>query len=185
MARLTNIARFTPRSQKSEMVSSVCLTSLIQYNSSGSRILLRTYTRFSFVKSIAALIPNSPSLAESASFVIGLRLRSTSPVPGAATTIASFTGHITPTTLLRRQIIIFALPLSLAPSISRNSDPGSHTRKKALLAPPHYDSRLAFLSPKDFSFFFPRRLASNCASTHARRSQQLILFLFFFAHMYS
>ena len=125
MARLTNIARFTPRSQKSEMVSSVCLTSLIQYNSSGSRILLRTYTRFSFVKSIAALIPNSPSLAESASFVIGLRLRSTSPVPGAATTIASFTGHITPTTLLRRQIIIFALPLSLAPSISRNSDPGS------------------------------------------------------------
>ena len=100
MARLTNIARFTPTSQKSEMVSSVCLTSLIQYNSSGSRILLRTYTRFSFVKSIAALIPNSPSLAESASFVIGLRLRSTSPVPGAATTIASFTGHITPTTLL-------------------------------------------------------------------------------------
>ena len=61
---------------------------------------------------------------------------------------------------------------SLPPS--RNSDAGSHSR---LFPPPTYcGSSLAFLSREDFSSFFPRRLASNCAYPHARRSQQLILF---------
>ena len=70
--------------------------------------------------------------------------------------------------------IVFALLFSL-PS-SRNSDPGSHSR---LFSPPtHYGSCLAFLSREDFSSFFPRRLASNWLLTHARRSQQLILFSF-------
>ena len=54
---------------------------------------------------------------------------------------------------------IFALLFSLPPS--RNSDPGSHGR---LFSPPtHGGSCLAFLSREDFSSFFPRRLASNCA----------------------
>ena len=57
--------------------------------------------------------------------------------------------------------IIFALLFSLPPINSRNSDPGSHSR---LFSPPtHYGSCLAFLSRENFSSFFPRRLASNCA----------------------
>ena len=69
--------------------------------------------------------------------------------------------------------IIFALQFSLPPS--RNSDPGSHRR---LFSPPtHYGSCLAFLSRENFSSFFPRWLASNCAY-HARRSQRLILFIY-------
>ena len=57
--------------------------------------------------------------------------------------------------------MIFAL-LFLFPSYcSRNSDPGSHSR--LFSTPPHYGSCLAFLSREDFSSFFPRRLASNCA----------------------
>ena len=55
--------------------------------------------------------------------------------------------------------IIFALLFSL-PS-SRNSDPGSHGR--LFSPPPHYGMRHAFLSRQDFSSFFTRRLASNCA----------------------
>ena len=55
--------------------------------------------------------------------------------------------------------IIFALLFSLPPS--RNSDPGSHSM---LFSPPtHYGSCLVFLSREDFSSFFPRGLASNCA----------------------
>ena len=58
-------------------------------------------------------------------------------------------------------LIIFALVFSLPPINSRNSDPGSHSR---LFSPPtQYGSCLAFLSRQDFSSFFPRRLASNCA----------------------
>ena len=54
---------------------------------------------------------------------------------------------------------IFALLFSLPPS--RNSDPESNSR---LFSPPtHYGSCLAFFSREDFSSFFPRRLASNCA----------------------
>ena len=49
--------------------------------------------------------------------------------------------------------------LSLPPG--RNSAPGSHSR--LFLPPTHYGSCLAFLSREDFSSFFPRRLASNCA----------------------
>ena len=55
--------------------------------------------------------------------------------------------------------VIFALLFSLHPS--RNSDPGSNSK---LFSPPtHYGSCLAFLSREDFSSFFPRRLASDCA----------------------
>ena len=61
---------------------------------------------------------------------------------------------------------------------SRNSDPGSHSR---LFSPPtpQYGSRLAFLSREDFSSSLvdSRRIVL----THARRSQQLILFSFFFS----
>ena len=53
--------------------------------------------------------------------------------------------------------IVFALLFSLPPS--RNSDPGSHSI--LFSPPPHYGSCLAFLSREDFSFFFPRRLASH------------------------
>ena len=56
-------------------------------------------------------------------------------------------------------VIMFALIFSLPPS--RNSHLGSHNR---LFSPaPHCGSCLAFLSREDFSSFFPRRLASNCA----------------------
>ena len=55
--------------------------------------------------------------------------------------------------------IIFALLLPLPPS--RNSDPGSHNR---LVSPPPTTIRaLHSLLREDFSCFFPRRLASNCA----------------------
>ena len=58
--------------------------------------------------------------------------------------------------------IIFAL--LFFPPPSRNSDPGSRSR---LFSPaPHYGSCLAFLSREDFSSFFQRRLASNCACLH-------------------
>ena len=54
---------------------------------------------------------------------------------------------------------VFALLFSLP--LSRNSGPGSYS---GLFPPPtHYGSCLAFLSREDFSFFFPRRLASDCA----------------------
>ena len=70
--------------------------------------------------------------------------------------------------------IILALRLFLPSSC--NSDPGSHSR---LFSPPtHYGSCLAFLSREDFCSFFlvdSRRIVL----THARRSQQLILFLIF------
>ena len=68
---------------------------------------------------------------------------------------------------------------SLPPS--RNSDPGSHSR---LFPPPtHYGSCLAFLSREDFSSSLvdSRRIVL----THARRSQQLILFSFFFLQINS
>ena len=57
--------------------------------------------------------------------------------------------------------MIFVLLLSLPPINSRNSDLGSHSR---------------LLSRDDFSPFFPRRLASNCAYPRYIGSQQLILF---------
>ena len=69
---------------------------------------------------------------------------------------------------------IFALSFSLPPC--RNSDPGSHSR---LFSPPtHYGSCLAFFSREDFS----SSLVDSCriVLTHARRSQQFILFLFLF-----
>ena len=65
----------------------------------------------------------------------------------------------------------FTLVFSLPPS--GYSDPGSHSR--LFSPPPQYGSCLAFLSPEDFSSIFPRRPASNCAFTHARRSQQLLI----------
>ena len=58
--------------------------------------------------------------------------------------------------VLSNLCIIFALLVFLPP---RNSDPGSYGR--ALLAPPHYGSCLAFLSQRTFSPFFPHRLSSN------------------------
>ena len=76
--------------------------------------------------------------------------------------------------------IILALRLFLPSSC--NSDPGSHSR---LFSPPtHYGSCLAFLSREDFCSFFlvdSRRIVL----THARRSQQLILFYFVFANQNS
>ena len=57
----------------------------------------------------------------------------------------------------------FCIPSSPFYSLhpSRNSDPGSHSR---LFSPPtQNDSCLALLSREDFSSFFPRRLASDCA----------------------
>ena len=44
--------------------------------------------------------------------------------------------------------------------------------------PPLYDTRLPFYREKGTtnSTFFPRRLASNCAYTHARRYPQSIWF---------
>ena len=63
---------------------------------------------------------------------------------------------------------------SLPPS--RNSDPGSHSR---LFSPPtHYGSCLGFLSRGDFSSFLVD--SRRFVLTHARRSQQLILFSSFF-----
>ena len=44
---------------------------------------------------------------------------------------------------------------------------------------------LHLLLREDFSSFFPRRIASNCAFTHARRFQQLMHFVFvFFANKF-
>ena len=73
--------------------------------------------------------------------------------------------------------IILALLFSLPPG--RNSDPGSHGR---LLSPPtHYWSCLAFLSREDFSSALSSLVDSRwILLTHARRSQQLILFFFLF-----
>ena len=67
--------------------------------------------------------------------------------------------------------------LALPPS--NNSDPGSHSGPSSP-SPLRYVS--SFLSREEFSIFFPRRLASNCAFVPhaARRSQQLIRFFFFF-----
>ena len=68
--------------------------------------------------------------------------------------------------------IIFALLFSLPPS--RNSDQGSHSR--LFPPPPYYGSCLAILSRGDFSSSLvdSRRIVL----THARRSQQLVLFFF-------
>ena len=77
--------------------------------------------------------------------------------------------------------IVFALLFSLPPS--RNSDPGSHNR---LFSPhTHYGPCLAFLSREDFSSFSLVD-SRGIALAHARRSQQLILFLqsFFFANIF-
>ena len=68
--------------------------------------------------------------------------------------------------------LLFSPFYSLPPS--RNSDPGSHGR--LFSPPPHYGSCLALLSREDFSSSLvdSRRIVL----THARRSQQLILFSF-------
>ena len=72
--------------------------------------------------------------------------------------------------------IIFALLFYLPATNSRNSDPGSHSR---LFSPPtHYGSCLVFFfSREDFSssLIDSRRIVL----THARRSQQFILFFYF------
>ena len=62
----------------------------------------------------------------------------------------------------------------------RNSDPGSHSR--LFFPPTHYGSCLAFLSREYFSSSLVdlRRIVL----THARRSQQLALFFFFFLQIY-
>ena len=62
------------------------------------------------------------------------------------------------TVFFRSKLLFSLFGFSRPPS--RNSDPGSHSR---LFPPPHYGSCLAFLSGEDFSSFFPRRPASNCA----------------------
>ena len=69
--------------------------------------------------------------------------------------------------------IMFTLLFSLLPS--RNAEPGSHSR--LFFPPTHYGSCLARLSREDciFSLVDSRRIVL----THARRSQQLILFFFF------
>ena len=69
--------------------------------------------------------------------------------------------------------IIFALLFSL-PS-SRNSDPGSHSR--LFSTPTHYGSFLAFFFREKIS---TPSLVDSCriVLTHARRSQQVIIFFF-------
>ena len=77
--------------------------------------------------------------------------------------------------------IIFALLLSLPPS--RNSDPGSHSR---LFSPP-YPLRFVpcnFIGRR-FQLFLPSSTRVELCFTHARRSQQLILFSFFFLQINS
>ena len=75
--------------------------------------------------------------------------------------------------------IFFVLLFSLPPSC--NSDPGSHSR---LFPPPtHYGSCLSFLSRVDFSSFFPRRLASNCA--YPRQALSAVDPFFIFASKYN
>ena len=74
--------------------------------------------------------------------------------------------------------IYYLRPSTLSPYAyySRNSDPGSHSR---LFSPPtHYGSCLGFLSRGDFSSFLVD--SRRFVLTHARRSQQLILFSSFF-----
>ena len=74
-----------------------------------------------------------------------------------------------------------ALVFSLPPS--RNSDPGSQS---SLFSPPtHYGSCLAILSREDFRYFLPRRLASNCAYAHPRRSQQFLILFFSFSSFFA
>ena len=69
-------------------------------------------------------------------------------------------------------------PSFLTQSFSRNSYPGSHVAGSSPPSPHHCGSCLEFLTREDDSSFFPRRLASNCVPTQARRCQQLILFHF-------
>ena len=49
---------------------------------------------------------------------------------------------------------------------------------------PHYGSCLSFLSREDFSSFFRRRLASNCAYPR-KGSKQLMLFFYVFSQINS
>ena len=73
-------------------------------------------------------------------------------------------------------VIVLALVFSLPPINSRNSDPESHSR---LFSPPtHCGSCLAFLKREDFSSFFPRRLASNCAYPRPRTLSAVDPFVF-------
>ena len=75
------------------------------------------------------------------------------------TNINTYTFFFPPSHVLSSPI--FSLPPR---HCSSNSDPVSHSR---LFPPPrHYGSCLAFLSREDFSSFFQRRLASNCACLH-------------------
>ena len=67
---------------------------------------------------------------------------------------------------------------SLLPSL--NSSPGSHSR--LFLPPPRYGSCLAFLSREESSFFFPRRLASNCA--YPRKALSAVDPFFIFANKF-
>ena len=70
--------------------------------------------------------------------------------------------------------IIFALLFSLRPS--RNSEPGSHSR---LFSPTHYcSSCLAFFIARRLQLFLASSTPRRIVPTHARRSQQLILFIF-------
>ena len=71
--------------------------------------------------------------------------------------------------------IIFALLFSLPPINSRNSDPGSHSR---LFSLPTTVRALHFYREK-ISALFSLVDSRRIVLTHARRSQQLILFLFF------
>ena len=69
---------------------------------------------------------------------------------------------------------IFAF-LVLLP-LSRNANPGSHSRQ-ALLPPPQCGTCPAFLSREGFSTLFPLRLASNCAYPRYNwRSRRLVSF---------
>ena len=66
---------------------------------------------------------------------------------------------------------------SLSPS--RNSDPGSHSR--LFFPPTHYGSCLAFFFiARRFQLFLPSSTRVEwCFLTHARRSQQLLIFFLF------
>ena len=74
---------------------------------------------------------------------------------------------------------LLSSPVCSLPS-SRNSDPGSHSRPFS--PPTHYGSCLAFLSREDFSSFFPRRLASNCA--FPRKALSAVDPFFIFANIF-
>ena len=75
------------------------------------------------------------------------------------------------------------IPSIVLALLSRSLPVAAQVRGHIAGPPPRSPLRYvpSFLSREDLSIFSPRRLASNCTPTHAaRRSQRLILFIFYF-----